>query len=212
IPSMKRFSLLIAAVVVLCLPLTLPSPPAAGGEGRVRGAVADTPDAAALEFFEKKVRPILAEHCFKCHSTQAKKLRGGLHLDSRAGLLTGGDTGPVLLPGQPEKSRLIEAVRYTNVDLRMPPKGKLPDSAIADLVAWVKMGAPWTPSEAPRPTGKERFDLQKRKREHWAWQPVRTQKPPDVRDETWPRSPVDRFLLAKLEEKGLSPAPPTDRR
>src|SRR5262245_22989423 len=124
-----QYGLLAAVVLCLCLPT-----------GK---AVGGAPDVAAIEFFEKKVRPILAEHCFGCHSAQAKKLRGGLRLDSRAGLLTGGDTGPVLLPGQPEKSRLIEAVRYINVDLRMPPRGKLPDAAVADLVAWVKMGAPW---------------------------------------------------------------------
>jgi hypothetical protein len=174
---------------------------------RDAAANSDTPDAAGLEFFEKKVRPILAEHCFGCHSTRAKKLRGGLHLDSRNGLLSGGDNGPVLIPGQPEKSRLIEAIRYGNVDLRMPPRGKLPDAAINDLVAWVRMGAPWPAGAAPRPTGKEQFDLQKRKREHWAWQPVRSLTPPLVRDSAWPRSPIDRFLLAKMEEKGLSPAP-----
>src|SRR5437867_7911078 len=112
-------SMVVTAVVLcLCLP--------AGGAA----ANSDPTDAAALEFFEKKVRPILAEHCFQCHSTQAKKVRGGLLLDSRGGFLTGGDNGPVVLPGQPDRSRLIEAVRYGNVDLRMPPRGKLPDAAI----------------------------------------------------------------------------------
>ncbi|MBI1915779.1 MAG: DUF1549 domain-containing protein, partial [Planctomycetes bacterium] len=191
-----------AAAVVLCL--SLAAGPAAANK--------DMPDAAVLEFFEKKVRPVLAEHCFQCHSTQAKKVRGGLLLDSRGGLLTGGDNGPVLVPGQPDRSRFIEAVRYGNVDLRMPPRGRLPDAVVFDLVAWVRMGAPWPAGDAPRSTGKEHFDLQKRKREHWAWQPVRPQTPPAVRDSAWPRSPADRFLLAKLEEKGLSPAPSADRR
>src|SRR5262249_40725723 len=84
-------------------------------------------DAAASEFFEKKVRPVLVDHCYQCHSPKAKKLKGGLLLDSRAALLQGGDSGPAITPGQPDKSRLIEAIRYKNVDLQMPPKGRLPD-------------------------------------------------------------------------------------
>src|SRR5262245_30460136 len=199
--SLAQQGLVLAALALcFCLP------------AKLAAADRDTPDAAALEFFEKKVRPVLVEHCFKCHSTQAKKLRGGLHLDSRQGFLTGGDSGPALVPGQPEKSRIVEAVRYGNVDLRMPPRGKLPDTVVADLATWVKMGAPWPQDDTPKTTSKSGFDLQKRKREHWAWQPIRPQSPPAVRDKTWAHDPVDRFLLAKLEEKGLSPAPPADRR
>src|SRR5262245_26569661 len=100
-----------------------------------------------FEFFEKKIRPVLAEHCYKCHSAEAKKPKAGLLVDSRAALIKGGDSGPALAPGQPEKSRLIEAVGYKNVELQMPPRGRLPDHVIADLTAWVKMGAPW-PKEA----------------------------------------------------------------
>src|SRR5262249_47048878 len=105
-----------------------------------------TPD--QLEFFEKKVRPVLAQHCFECHSTKSKKVKAGLLVDSRAGLLEGGDNGPAIVPGDPDKSRLIEAVRYTNNDWKMPKKGKLPDAIIADLTAWVKMGAPWPDEKA----------------------------------------------------------------
>ena len=105
-------------------------------------ATARADDAAAAEFFEKQVRPILVENCFPCHSQQTKK-KGGLHLDSRSAILKGGDSGPVLVPGEPAKSRLITAIGYTDVDLQMPPKGKLPDAAIASLTAWVKMGIPW---------------------------------------------------------------------
>jgi hypothetical protein len=169
-------------------------------------------DPAGIDFFEKKVRPILAESCHKCHSTAAGKKRGGLLLDSRAALLKGGDTGPVLVPGHPEKSRLVEAVGYKDTDLRMPPRGKLSDQAIADLTAWVAMGAPW-PHEQPATAAiKETFDLQRRKAEHWAWQPLRVPALPEVKQKDWPRSPCDRFLLAKLEEKGLTPAPPADKR
>jgi len=164
------------------------------------------------EFFEKKVRPVLVENCFKCHSDKMK-VKGGLRLDSRAGLLKGGDNGPAIVPGSPEKSRLVEAVSYTNAELTMPPKGKLPDTVRADLAAWIKMGAPWPNATAETgPKGKDAFDLARRKREHWCWQPVRAEVPPVVKDAAWPRGPVDRFILAKLEEKGLRPAPPADRR
>src|SRR5882672_27730 len=98
--------------------------------------------AAEFEFFEKKVRPVLVQHCYECHSAKAKKVRGGLLLDSRSAMLEGGDLGPAIVPGDPAKSRLIEAVRYMNVDLKMPRNGKLPDAVIADLTAWVTMGAP----------------------------------------------------------------------
>jgi cytochrome c553 len=176
-------------------------------------AAEDKPaDPAGIDFFEKKVRPILADSCHKCHSTAAGKKRGGLLLDSRAAVLKGGDTGPVVVPGHPEKSRLIEAIGYKDTDLRMPPRGKLSDQAIADLTAWVAMGAPWPPEQPATAAIKETFDLQKRKAEHWAWRPVRVPDLPAVKQKDWPRSPSDRFLLAKLEEKGLSPAPAADKR
>jgi hypothetical protein len=133
----------------------------------------DSP-AEGVEFFEMKIRPILVEHCFQCHSSQAKKPKGGLLLDNRASLLKGGDSGPVVVPGQPGKSRLIEGVGYENVDLMMPPKGKLPDTAITALTTWVKMGAPWPAEAGPKSAaGKDTFDLAKRRRAHWAWQPIR---------------------------------------
>ena len=174
-------------------------------------AAGDVSDAAGLEFFEKQVRPVLAEHCFKCHST-SEKSRGGLLLDSRAALLKGGDNGPVLVPGRPDKSRLVAAIRYEDVDLRMPPRGKLPAAAVSVLETWVKMGAPWPREDVPQPVVQNGFDLQKRKRAHWAWQPVRPQQPPAVKARDWPRGAADRFLLAKMEDRGLTPAPPADPR
>jgi hypothetical protein len=184
---------------------------ALGVLGSARAADAVPPE--AVEFFEKKVRPVLAEHCYRCHSVTARKLKGGLRLDSRTTVLRGGDSGPALMPGHPEQSRLIQAVGYHNVDLRMPPRGKLPASAIADLTTWVKMGAPWPnePAGADATTGPT-FDLQGRRRAHWSWRPVRAPDPPAVRDAAWPRTAADRFILKKLEDHGLTPAPPADRR
>jgi hypothetical protein len=174
------------------------------------GARADDP--AGAEFFEKRVRPVLAAHCYGCHSAQAKKLKGGLRLDSRAGVLRGGVSGPAVVPGDADHSPLVLAVRYTEVERQMPPRAKLPDSAIADLTAWVKSGAPWPGGGDARADAENAFDIERRRREHWAWRPVRPGPPPAVRDTGWPDGPVDCFILAALEAKGLTPAPPADRR
>lgn len=163
-----------------------------------------------LEFFEKKIRPLFATHCLECHGPDTQE--SGLRVDHVSFLQMGGDTGPVLAAGKPNESRLLEAVRYTNVDLQMPPTGKLPDGAIADIEKWIRLGAPWPEEDAT--TGKQQsiFDLDSRKREHWCWQPLQATPPPAVKDESWPRSPIDRFLLARLERESLSPADDADRR
>ena len=165
-----------------------------------------------LEFFEKQVRPVLVQHCYECHSATAKKVKGALLLDSRAGMMEGGDNGAAIVPGEPEKSRLIEAIRYTNVDLKMPKKSKLPDAVVADLTAWVKMGAPWPEEKHTKKVAAAIFDLHKRKKEHWSWQPIRAPELPAVQDAAWPLSDVDRFLLAKLEAKAIKPAGPAEPR
>ena len=183
------------------------------GVGFLTSRAGAEPTPEAVEFFEKKIRPMLVEHCYKCHSSDAKKLKGGLLLDSPAHLLKGGDSGkPAVVAGQPEKSKLIEAIGYENVDLQMPPRAKLPDAVIADLTAWVKMGAPWGKDLGPKSGVTSAFDLAKRKKEHWAWQAIQSPKPPTVKNQAWPLSPVDHFILAKLEEKSLSPAPAADPR
>ena len=136
--------------------------------------LASEPTSEQLEFFEKKVRPLLSERCYKCHSTQSEKLKGGLLLDSLDGMLKGGEDGLVLTPGNPAKSRLIEAVNYGNPDLQMPPKARLADEQIAALTEWVKSGAPWPKEPPPKALAKSSaFDLERRRREHWAWQPVK---------------------------------------
>ena len=173
----------------------------------------DAPDPAKAEFFETKVRPVLVDQCYACHSASAKKLKANLRLDSHAGLLNGGDTGPAIVPGEPDKSRLIDAIGYQNVDLQMPPKKKLSHRQIADLTEWVRMGAPWPGSPvAAKAAAGDGFDLQKRKASHWCWQPVKAVPPPAVKATSWPRSEIDAFVLARLEEKGLTPAVPADRR
>ena len=168
--------------------------------------------AADLEFFEKKIRPVLAEHCYKCHSADTKKLKGDLMLDYRAGVFKGGETGPAIVFAKPEQSLLIEAIEYDNVDLEMPPRGKLSDQQIADFTEWVKRGAPWPKEAAVGPGARAQFDLAKRKAEHWAWQPVQAGAPPKVKQADWPASPIDQFILAKLEAAGLKPAGSADKR
>ncbi len=163
------------------------------------------------EFFEARIRPILVERCIKCHGP--KKQESGLRLDSREGLLKGNDAGPVVAPGRPEESPLVDAVRYGGA-VKMPPAGKLPDRAIADLVAWVGMGAYW-PGAAPASSASsgvpDAVAIAAAARRHWAFRPVRDQPPPPVRDAAWPIDPLDRFILARLEAARLSPSPPADR-
>src|SRR5439155_21924688 len=116
----------------------------------LRGLVAAVPDDAGVEFFERKIRPALVKHCYECHSAQSKKLRGELLLDSREGIRKSGESGAAVVPGKPDESLLIKAVRYTDRELKMPPKGKLPAAVVADLETWVRMGAP-DPRERPAP-------------------------------------------------------------
>src|SRR5262245_9738867 len=175
--------------------------------------VAAPPDAAGVEYFERNVRPVLVEQCYQCHAADAKKVRGELLLDTRAGWQKGGDTGPALVPGDPEKSLLIKAVRYGDDTLRMPPTGKLSDKQIAALTEWVKIGAP-DPREAT--LGR---DAQRQKRvidigaakKGWAFQPLQPIVPPTIHD-AWERTPIDRFILARLQSKDLRPNPVADRR
>ncbi len=171
----------------------------------------DSFSAKELEFFEKRIRPVLAAQCFECHSQGAEKLKASLRLDSRRGVLQGGESGAIVVPGKPEESRLIEALGYEDTDLQMPPKSKLPERTIADFRRWVELKLPW-PSE-PEPAGDEAaggqekaFDLVARRDSHWAWQPVRRTVPPEVETPEWLSNPVDAFVLKRLEEQELLPA------
>jgi cytochrome c553 len=169
-----------------------------------------------LEFFEKQIRPVLVENCYSCHSAQAKKPQGGLFVDSIEGMLKGGASGePAVIPGDPEKSLLIKAIRYSDAKLQMPLGGKLPDNVIKDFEKWIKMGAP-----APRlavakaagsagPWASYNFD---EARKFWSFQPVKDRTPPNVKNRGWVKSPIDRFILAELEKREMRPVTDAGKR
>src|SRR6185437_7357139 len=166
------------------------------------------PAPATVAFFEKQVRPLLVERCHKCHSVKAKKSSGGLALDSREAILTGGDNGPAVVPGKPEKSRLVAAIHWATPDLRMPPKAKLQPAQIAVLEKWVRDGAVY-------PDGAQAAAIDPRSseaRQFWSFQPLRKVPLPVVQNAKWPRKPIDYFLLAAMEQRKLTPSAPADRR
>ncbi len=171
------------------------------------------PTAEQLTFFEKNIRPVLADKCYKCHAADSERIQGGLVLDTREGIRQGGDTGPAVVPGDVAKSLLIEALRYGNKDLQMPPEksgGKVADSVIADFEQWVQMGAP-DPREGKAAVAASSWDTTKA-RDHWAFKAPKRQPPPAVKDAAWPRTDLDRFILAGLESKGLMPVGDADKR
>jgi hypothetical protein len=180
----------------LCLTLVLSSAAAAQDAG--------------VEFFEKRVRPVLVEHCYRCHSHEAKKHRGNLYVDTRAGLLDGGETGPSIVPGKPAESLLIKAVRHAAGELKMPPDRKLPAEVIADLEKWVAMGAPDPRTGAPAKAASKGVDIEEG-RKFWAFQPPKRPAVPAVKDTAWPDGAIDRFVLAALEVKGIRPIADADR-
>ncbi|CAN5162716.1 hypothetical protein BH11PLA2_BH11PLA2_33300 [soil metagenome] len=165
------------------------------------------PTKEQAEFFENKVRPILVEKCYSCHSEQAKKNKGGLTLDSREAMLTGGDNGEAIVPGSPDKSKLIEAVKYKNENLQMPPKKQLPDAEVEVLSKWVAMGAPWPGSKAgsKRKPGTITDD----DRKWWSFTPMKAATPPS--GDEWPRNDIDKFIQAKQKAAGLTPSPEATR-
>ncbi len=172
-------------------------------------AMAATAEDAKIAFFEKTIRPILIKRCYECHSVESGKSKGGLLIDSRDAILKGGDSGPALLAGNPDKSHLIESVRYQNQDLQMPPKGAMPAAEVKALEEWVKMGAP-DPREAVasgKPSTPRIIDL-KEGAKHWAFRPIAQPAVPKADA----ANPIDAFISEKLAEKGLSLAAPADKR
>jgi hypothetical protein len=172
-------------------------------------AASPAPSAADIAFFEARVRPVLVERCHHCHSVKAKKQRGGLRLDSRSGVLKGGDTGPAVEPNQPEASLLLKAIRYSDAALQMPPTGKLPAREIALLEEWVRRSVPMP--EAAGPTADRGIDLAEG-RKFWSFQQPRVLPAPAVSDATWPLRRIDFFVLAELDKHGLRPSPSAARR
>ena len=188
----------------------------ASGSAGALAQSAEPPAAGQVSFFENRIRPVLAENCYRCHSISEGKSKGGLTLDTRDGWQKGGETGPAIIPGQPDDSLLIKAVRYHDSETAMPPKdGKLPDQIIADLEEWVRMGAPDPRIAAPaaaKAGGPMTESMKAKAAQHWAFQPVKTQPVPAVKDTAWPANPIDHFILAQLEQNRLTPSPPAGKR
>jgi len=182
--------------------------------GGSTGAADD--ERSALNFFESRIRPVLIDHCYSCHSGQAAKLKGGLRLDSREGLMAGGDLGPVVVPGSPDESRLVRAVEYADDDVRMPPRGRLPAPVVADLRKWVEMGIPFQTEDAARGGPESQEDPAEGSSEGGVWWSLRPLVEPVVPVEggshpAWGRTEIDAFVLAKLRERGLEPSEEADR-
>ncbi len=159
-----------------------------------------------LEFFEKKIRPVLVKHCYSCHSKDTKSVKGGLVLDTSEGIRAGGDSGHSVVPGDLEASLLMEAIRYESVE--MPPREKLPESVINDFAQWIEMGAP-DPRKGPSLIKRE-INFTEAKT-HWSFQPIRVVEPPTVKRKDWPKTAVDQFILSELEKKSLKPAKDAER-
>ena len=185
------------------------------GQGEVpRTSASSSATPEQLQFFESRIRPMLVQHCYSCHSAGSKKIGGNLQVDSRPALERGGDTEPAIVPYDTEASLLMTAIRQTDPGLRMPPKSKLSPNEIADVEAWIKMGAPDPRTEVAAPTEKEKskyaIDWAKA-REFWSFKPVSPPQPPAVRQQDWPANAIDHFILAKLESEGRNPVGEADR-
>jgi hypothetical protein len=186
----RPFSHYFTAFAYLCLL-------AVGGEG-----FAAEPTASGLAFFEKKIRPVLVEHCYKCHSASSEKVKGGLLLDTREGIRKGGESGHAVVPGDLKESLLISALKHD--DFEMPPKRMLPAAVVADFEKWIRDGAV-DPRRATHVVAKpDSIDIEAG-RKHWAYQPLRAPAIPKVKDAAWPGNDIDRFILARLESAGLQP-------
>jgi hypothetical protein len=171
-------------------------------------------DHSKIEFFEERIRPALIQNCYECHSAKAKKLKAELFLDRKAGWEQGGESGPVIVPDNPEKSLLLKAIRYKDNDLRMPPEKKLSKEVVADFEKWIAMGAP-DPRDVPLEEVAE-SSVPKAKsleegRKFWAFHPLAFPQTPNVTDEKWVKDELDRFVLTRLEKKNLKPAPLADK-
>jgi mono/diheme cytochrome c family protein len=175
----------------------------------VQPLAAQTVNAGSPEFFENKIRPILANNCFGCHTNSQL---GGLRLDTLEAMKKGGKRGPAIVIGDPEKSLLINAVRQTDPDLKMPSGGKLKTQEIADLEAWVKAGAAWPASTAAATSSKDgKYVMSPERHNFWSFLPLKNPPVPAVKDTKWPKTDLDRFVLARLEKEGIKPNGPASK-
>ncbi|MCA9022299.1 MAG: DUF1549 domain-containing protein, partial [Planctomycetaceae bacterium] len=175
-------------------------------------AAEKAPDQQQIQFFEAKIRPLLIKHCYDCHGEDTQE--SGLRVDTFKGIAQGGKAGSLLVPGKPEQSLLIMAVNYQSNDLQMPPEEKMSKEEIADLTNWVKMGAPYPNADLSllrAPSDKGKYDLEK-EREFWSFQTVKKPALPEVKQKSWVKNPIDQFVLHQLEQAGLTPARPADKR
>ncbi|MBI1355943.1 MAG: DUF1553 domain-containing protein [Acidobacteria bacterium] len=179
------------------------------------GAALAAAQSLDIDFFEKKIRPVLAEQCAACHSAQLSDPMGGLRVDSREGLRTGGASGPALVEGKPSESLLLKALSYQDPSLKMPPTGKLPDAVLADFRTWIERGAADPRGEAPATAAKKQAGpgtpIEEGKH-WWAFQPLQTHPAPPSSRPGWARTKMDAFVLARLEQNELEPSPEADRR
>ena len=177
----------------------------------MRAGAQQTIDKTGTDFFEKSVRPLLAQRCYSCHNASAGITRGGLALDTKEGWSVGGNHGAAIVPGKPEKSLLLKAVSYTDSNLQMPPGKQLSADQIALLRTWIQNGAD-DPRLPTGPGGKPKLSgLTQKARDHWAFQPIKKVTVPAVKNKTWVKNPIDAFVLAKLESHSMKPAPPAAR-
>src|SRR4051812_7845174 len=174
-------------------------------------AQAPPDDPSAVEFFEKQVRPLLVDNCYNCHSASTNA-KGELRVDDRNGLLQGGNNGPAVVPGKPAESLILRAVLHAEGVPKMPPKKKLTGEQVADLTRWIEAGAAWPSAGSAPAVGKSDARYDRLRKEHWAWQPLTDPAPPEIVDGSWPLGSIDRFVLSRLEQKGLTPARDADRR
>lgn len=193
------FAMLVTVVMALSPSILLGSP------------ISDDPTPEQIEFVRSKVIPILESRCYECHGSE-DTVEAELHVNSRKALLKGGESGAAIEPGEPDRSLIIQAVRYET--FQMPPRSKMPDEEIEILVKWIKDGAHWPEDleSAAAPVQRAEFPLKERMQAHWAWKKIEPQTPPVVQKSDWPASPIDHFVLSKLEGNGLSPSPDADRR
>lgn len=184
-----------SSIALVCLLLQSASPVAFSGQ--------KDSHREAIDFFEKRIRPILVEHCYECHSVKASELQGGLNLDNRAAVIRGGESGPVVVPGKPDASRLLQALRHSSDEVSgMPPDKELPDEVVADFERWIRLGL-------PDPRGGEappRVSIQQRAAQHWAFLPPKRPARPVLKNPAWAKTEIDRLALSKLEERGLQPS------